>query len=311
MDLRIFTEPQQGATYDEILAVALESERLGFDAFFRSDHYLHMGGEPGPGSTDAWITLAGLARDTTSIRLGTLVTSATFRYPGPLAVTVATVDAMSGGRVELGLGAGWYDSEHTGFGIPFPSTRERFDRLEEQFEIITGMWTTPIGERFDYQGAHYSLSDSVALPKPVQTPRPPLIVGGVGPRRTPLLAARFADEYNVPFCDSQTTAGQFARVRQAVEDAGRDPSSLVYSAAQVVCVGADEAEIARRAAAIGREVPELRTNGVAGTVDEAMARLGEFAEIGASRVYLQVLDLSDMDHLGLIAGSLSPAVRSH
>ncbi|HTO01198.1 MAG TPA: LLM class F420-dependent oxidoreductase, partial [Microthrixaceae bacterium] len=267
MDLRIFTEPQQGATYDDLLAVALESERLGFDAFFRSDHYLHMGGEPGPGSTDAWITLAGLARETSTIRLGTLVTSATFRYPGPLAVSIATVDAMSGGRVEFGLGAGWYDGEHSGFGIPFPPTGERFDRLEEQLEIITGMWATPVGETYSHSGSHYELTDSVALPKPVQRPRPPVIIGGVGPRRTPRLAARFADEFNVPFCDTDTTAQQFERVRRAAEDAGRDPASLVYSAAQVVCVGADEVELEQRAVAIGRELTELRRNGVAGMVD--------------------------------------------
>lgn len=310
MDLRIFTEPQQGATYDDLLAVAVTAERLGYDAFFRSDHYLHMGGEPGPGSTDAWVTLAGLARDTSTIRLGTLVTSATFRYPGPLAVSVATVDSMSGGRVELGLGAGWYDGEHTGFGIPFPGTGERFDRLEEQFEIITGMWATPTGEKFEYDGRHYQLKDSVALPKPLQTPRPPLIVGGVGPKRTPRLAARFADEFNVPFCDSKTTGEQYERVRQAAVDAGRDPGSIVYSAAQVVCVGASEVELERRATAIGRELPELRANGVAGTPDEAIARIAEFAEIGASRVYLQVLDLTDLEHLEFIAATVMPAVQA-
>lgn len=310
MDLRIFTEPQQGATYDDLLAVALESERLGFDAFFRSDHYLHMGGVPGPGSTDAWITLAGLARDTTTIRLGTLLTAATFRHPGPLAVSVATVDAMSGGRVEFGLGAGWYEDEHTQFGIPFPTVGERFDRLTEQFEIITGMWDTPVGQTFDHDGAHYRLSGSVALPKPAQRPRPPIIVGGHGPRRTPALAARFADEFNVAFSDVEVTSQQFDRVRRAADEIGRDPDSLVYSAAQVVCVGGDEDELRRRADAIGRELPELRSNGVAGTVDEALERLRSFAAIGASRIYLQVLDLSDLDHLGFIAEHLSPAVRN-
>ena len=234
MDLRIFTEPQQGATYDDLLRVALEAEKLGFDAFFRSDHYLHMGGEPGPGSTDAWITLAGLARDTTTIRLGTLVTAATFRQPGPLAVSVATVDAMSGGRIELGLGAGWFDAEHTQFGIPFPSVSERFDRLTEQFEIITGLWDTPIGETFSHDGPQYQLTESVALPKPVQRPHPPLIVGGHGPRRTPALAARFANEFNLAFSDIATTAAQFERVRRAVTDADRPADSMIYSAAQVV-----------------------------------------------------------------------------
>lgn len=309
MDLRVFTEPQQGATYDDLLAVALEAERLRFDAFFRSDHYLHMGGEPGPGSTDAWITLAGLARDTSTIRLGTLVTAATFRYPGPLAVSVATVDAMSGGRVELGLGAGWYDGEHRQFGIPFPSTGERFDRLEEQFEIITGIWNTRPGETFDHSGENYQLSNCVALPKPAQT-HLPLIVGGHGPRRTPRLAARFADEFNVAFSDLDTTRQQFDRVRLAVAAEGRDPDSIIYSAAQVVCVGGDEPERERRAAAIGRELPELRANGVAGGIDEALDRLSQFSELGASRIYLQFLDLSDLDHLGVVAESISPIVRS-
>lgn len=308
MDLRIFTEPQQGATYDDLLAMALEAERLGFDAFFRSDHYLHMGGEPGPGSTDAWITLAGLARDTTTIRLGTLLTAGTFRYPGPLAVSVATVDQMSGGRVEFGLGAGWYDDEHSQFGIPFPSVAERFDRLEEQFEIITGLWETPAGERFDHDGPTYQLVDSVALPKPAQRPRPPVIVGGHGARRTPMLAARFADEFNVAFSDADTTRAQYERVRSAASSIGRDPDSIIMSAAQVVCLGEDENVLERRAAAIGRELAELRVNGVAGTIDEAIDHLRPFAAAGASRIYLQVLDLSDLDHLRFIASELVPVV---
>lgn len=308
MELRIFTEPQEGATYDDLLAVARQAERLGFGAFFRSDHFLHMGGDPGPGSTDAWITLAGLARDTDAIRLGTLVTSATFRLPGPLAVSVATVDAMSGGRVELGLGAGWFEDEHTGFGIAFPSTGERFDRLTEQFEIITGMWDTPVGSVFDHPGGHYPVTASVALPKPVQSPRPPIIVGGYGPKRTPALAARFAEESNVPFGDAEVTGAQFDRVRAACEDAGRDPGSMVFSAAQVLCLGADDAEVARRAAAIGRDPAELRANGAAGTPEEVIETIGRFAEIGATRLYLQVLDLSDLDHLALVADAVIPEV---
>lgn len=308
MELRIFTEPQQGATYDQLLAVALRAESLGFGAFFRSDHYLHMGGEPGPGSTDAWITLAGLARDTSTIRLGTLVTSATFRLPGPLAVSVATVDAMSGGRVDFGLGAGWFDAEHTGFGIPFPSTGERFDRLEEQLEIITGLWDTPLGERFDHDGKHYQVVAGNGLPKPVQSPRPPIIIGGFGPKRTPALAARFAAELNVPFSDAETASAQYERGGAACEAIGRDPATLIRSAAQVVCVGADDAEVARRAAAIGREPDELRTNGAAGTPDEVIARLQTFADLGVTRIYLQMLDLDDLDHLDLIASEVLPAL---
>ena len=309
MDLRIFTEPQQGASYDDLLAVARAAERLGFDAFFRSDHYLVMGDHDGlPGPSDAWITLAGLARDTRTIRLGTLVTAATFRLPGPLAITVAQVDAMSGGRVELGLGAGWFEAEHTAYGIPFPSVAERFDRLEEQYAVIAGLWATPIGATFDFDGQHYQLTGSPALPKPVQSPLP-LIVGGGGPRRTPALAARYAQEFNAPFSSVQDTAAAFSRVRAACEDAGRDADALVYSAAQVLCCGRDEAEIARRAAAIGREVDELRENGLAGTPDEVVAKALTFGAAGAARLYLQVLDLSDLDHLELVAAEVMPHLR--
>lgn len=300
-DLRIFTEPQQGATYDDLLAVARLSEELGFSAFFRSDHYLAMGIDGLPGPTDAWTTLAGLARDTSSIRLGTLVTSATFRLPGPLAITVAGVDQMSGGRVELGLGAGWYEEEHTAYGIPFPSTAERFDRLEEQLMVVTGLWECRPGETFSFHGRHYRLSDSPGLPKPVQSPRPPVIVGGMGKRRTPALAARHADEFNLPFVSVDATRQQFARVREACASSDRDPASLVWSSALVICCGSDEAEYRRRAEAIGRDPDELRGSGLAGTPPEVLQRIGEYAEVGTERFYLQVLDLSDLDHLRLIA----------
>jgi F420-dependent oxidoreductase-like protein len=309
MDVRIFTEPQQGATYDQLLAVARATESLGFDAFFRSDHLLHIGdGDGWPGPTDSWVTLGALAIQTSRIRLGTLVTSATFRLPGPLAVAVAQVDAMSGGRVELGLGTGWFEREHTAYGVPFPPLGERFDRLEEQLEIVTGLWTTPEGERFSFSGRHWTLADSPALPKPVQRPRPPVIVGGGGARRTPGLAARFADEFNLPFASLDATAAQFDRVRAACERAGRDPAAIVLSAAQTVCCGRSEAEVARRAAAIGREPGELRQSGVAGTPEEVAAKLRAFAGLGARRAYLQVLDLDDLDHLALIAAEVVPGL---
>ena len=301
MDLRIFTEPQQGATYDDLLSVARTAEDAGFDAFFRSDHYLAMGGDGLPGPTDAWITLAGLARETSRIRLGTLVTAGTFRLPGVLAITVAQVDAMSGGRVELGLGTGWYEQEHTAYGIPFPSLGERFDRFEEQLQVVTGLWDAE--GPFSFEGEHYRLVDSPALAKPVQRPHPPVIVGGGGAKRTPRLAATYADEFNLPFGSLAATAAQFARVREACELTGR---SLVLSAAQIVCCGRDEAEVSRRAAAIGREPAELRENGLAGTPGELVDKLGRFAEAGATRVYLQVLDLSDLDHLELVATEVAP-----
>jgi F420-dependent oxidoreductase-like protein len=309
MLLRIFTEPQQGADYATLLRVAQATEEYGFDAFFRSDHYLKMGDVSGlPGPSDAWVTLAALARETRRVRLGTLVTAATFRLPSPLAISVATVDDMSGGRVELGLGTGWYEAEHTAYGIPFPSVRERFDRFEEQLAIITGLWETPPGKTFDFEGAHYRLAGSPALPKPVQRPRPPIIIGGTGAKRTPRLTARYADEFNVPFRSIEETQAAYERVRAACVNGGRQGSSIILSAAQVVCCGRDEAELARRADAIGRSVEDLRENGIAGTPAEVVERIGRFGEIGAERIYLQVLDLEDLDHLALLASEVLPQV---
>ncbi|MFF2196137.1 LLM class F420-dependent oxidoreductase [Streptomyces sp. NPDC058157] len=302
MDLRIFTEPQQGADYDTLLTVAKATEELGFDAFFRSDHYLRMGSVDGlPGPTDAWITLAGLARETKRIRLGTLMTAGTFRLPGVLAIQVAQVDAMSGGRVELGLGAGWFEEEHKAYGIPFPA--ERMARLEEQLAIVTGLWATEPGASFDFRGSYYQVENSPALPKPAQA-RIPVLVGGHGARRTPRLAARYADEFNMPFASVDDSRRQFSRVREAAAAAGRKAEEIVYSNALVVCVGKDDAEVARRAAAIGREVDELKANGLAGSPAEVVEKLGTYAAIGSSRVYLQVLDLGDLDHLELIAGQV-------
>jgi F420-dependent oxidoreductase-like protein len=302
VDLRIFTEPQQGASYDDLLRVARAAEAAGYDAFFRSDHYLAMGdvsGEPGP--TDAWLTLAGLARETSTIRLGTLVSSATFRLPGPLAISVAQVDAMSGGRVELGLGSGWFDAEHAAYGIPFPPLAERFDRLTEQLEIVTGLLGTLPGERYSFEGAHYAVTDSPALPKPVQ-PRVPVIVGGMGRRRTPELAARFADEFNAPFADLDAAVAQFERVSAAAGE-----RQLVRSVAKVVCVGRDDAEVARRARTLGRDVDEVLADGIAGTPARAVDTLGRWREqAGVTRVYLQLMDLGDLDQVELVAAEVAP-----
>ncbi|MEU7724868.1 LLM class F420-dependent oxidoreductase [Streptomyces sp. NPDC040724] len=302
MDLRIFTEPQQGASYDTLLRVAKATEELGFDAFFRSDHYLKMGSADGlPGPTDAWITLAGLARETKRIRLGTLMTAGTFRLPGVLAIQVAQVDQMSGGRVELGLGAGWFEQEHKAYGIPFPA--DRMSRLEEQLAIVTGMWATETGATFDFAGRHYRVENSPALPKPAQA-RVPVLVGGHGAKRTPRLAARYASEFNVPFASVADSERQFGRVREAAEEAGRKPDDLIYSNALVVCVGKDDAEVARRAAAIGRDVDELKANGLAGSPAEVVEKIGAYEAAGSSRVYLQLLDLDDLDHLELISAQV-------
>ncbi len=306
MDLRIFTEPHQGATYDQVLAAARTTEDCGFDGFFRSDHYLRMTpGDPLPGPTDAWITLAGLARETSRIRLGTLVSPATFRLPSALAISVAQVDAMSGGRIELGLGTGWFEAEHRAYGIPFPGVHERFDVFEEQLEIVTGLWSTPVGEKFSFQGRHYTLSDSPALPKPLQDPVP-LIVGGGGRRRTPALAARFATEFNTGFVPAEVVAERFERVRAACREAGRDPADLVYSVALEALVGRDDAELRRRADRVGVDPAERAANGLVGTPEQVVDRIGAYAQAGATRIYLQLWDLADLDHIELVAAEVMP-----
>ena len=307
MDLRIFTEPQVGATYDTLLAAARATEAAGFSAFFRSDHYLAFSGDGLPGPTDAWVTLAGLARETERIRLGTLVTAVTFRRPGPLAISVAQVDQMSGGRVDIGLGTGWFDDEHHAYGVPFPPLKERFEMLEEQLEILTGLWRTPVGDRFDFDGAHYQLRGSPALPKPVQDGGPPIIVGGGGQHKTPRLAARFASEFNLPFSPKGFFTEQAGRVREACRAIERDPDELTYSAALTVCVGENTAEVERRASAIGQDVDQLRRSGVCGTPTEAIATLEAWADAGAQRIYLQVLDLDDLDHIALLGAEVLPA----
>ena len=301
MRLRIFTEPQQGATYDQLLAVAQSAERLGFDAFFRSDHYQRIGeGSPGPGSTDAWMTLAAIGRETTHIRLGTLVTPVTFRFPGPLAIQVAQADAMSGGRVELGLGAGWYDGEHAAYAIPFPSTGDRFEMLEEQLAIVTGLWSTPAGERYSFEGKHHSVVDSPALPKPVQRPGPPIVMGGWGTKRTPRLAARFAAEFNMRFAPVSYFREGCDHVRAACDDIGRDPATMKFTVAVAVCVGRDEAEFRRRAVASGQDPDQARAGAAGGTPDEVVERIHEYGREGAETVYLQYHTLDEPDHLELI-----------
>lgn len=307
MRLVVMIEPQFGASYADQARLAKHAEELGFDGFFRSDHLATMRPDLGlPGPTDTWTVLAGLAVETTRLRLGSMVTSATFRLPGPLAVTVATVDHMSGGRVEFGLGAGWFEVEHTAYGIPFPSVGERFDRLEEQLAIITGLWHTPVGERFSFDGKHYQISDSPALPKPAQAPAPPVIVGGHGKKRTPELAARYADEFNVPFSDVETTDRLFRGVEAASAEFSRTTSGrapLLLSAAQTIACGRTDAAARARAENIGGTPPLF------GTPAQVVNQIGKFAEIGATRLYLQILDLADLDHLDVIASQVAPQLR--
>ena len=303
---RVLLEAHHGATYEQILAHALTAEEAGFEAFFRSDHYLGVErGNPRFVPTDSWATLAGLARETRRVRLGTLVTAATFRLPGVLAVTVATVDAMSGGRVELGLGAAWYTEEHQMFGIPFPPIKERFDRLEEQLSIITGLWTTPPGERFSFEGRHYRVDECANFPRAAQSPRPTLIVGGGGPRRTPTLAARFADEFNAGF--GPGVAERFVRFRRICEELGRDPAGVRLSAAVPVFCGADQAEVTRR---VGTMSPgPLLDQAVCGTPDAVVRRLMEVVESGADTIYFHVFDVEDLDHLRLLGREVLPRLR--
>ncbi|MBO4204721.1 LLM class F420-dependent oxidoreductase [Micromonospora echinofusca] len=314
MRVCVFTEPHRGASYDDQLRFARAAEDGGFEGFLRADHYQSMGDDPGlPGPTDAWLTLAALARETSRIRLGTLVTSATFRLPGPLAMLVAQVDQMSGGRVELGIGAGWYEREHTSYGIPFPPVQERFDRLAEQLEIVTGLWRTPVGTGFSYTGRHYRLVDAPALPKPVQVPGPPVIVGGRGPKRTPELAARFADEFNMPFKGVAETAQAYDRVAEATDRfdraaGGRAP--LTLSAGIVVAIGRTDAEAQRRAAPLQVRSALPPEDPVIGSPAQLVDRIGEFATIGTTRVHLRLIDLADLDHLELIAGDVLPQLTA-
>lgn len=304
MEYCVFTEPQMGATYGDQLAFAQTAERLGFDGFFRSDHYLSGMGDGLPGPTDAWTTLAGLARETSRIRLGTLVTPVTFRHPGVLAIQVAQVDEMSGGRVELGLGAGWFEREHRAYGIPFPG--KRFDLVEEQLEVVTGLWSTPVGDTYSFSGAHYELVDAPALPKPVQQPLP-IIIGGGGRRRTPELVARFGREYNVGFPEDHEIAERIRNLRAACERVGRDPGTVRLSIAMSAFAGADDAEVARRAAAIGKTLDDVRdgTN-IVGGPDEIAERIEVYRSHGIERVYFQLLDLQDVDHVEYLGAEVLP-----
>jgi len=308
--LRIDTEPEFGTSYDDMASLATVAEEVGFDGLFCADHYgdgrtTHRP----PGPLDAWTTLAGLARETTSLRLGTLVSPATFRLPGSLAVIVAQVDAMSGGRVELGLGVGHAEAEHSAYGIPFPPIAERYDRLREQLEILTGMWATPLDGRFSYEGTFYRLVDNPVRPRPVQDPHPPIIVGGRGPKKTPALAASFADEFNVSYQSPEQTAEAFERVRAACRAIGRDPATLRYTATQPLACGSTAADVERRLARIAfipnAAVLDHAAVGDPGTVTDRLAR---FRDAGVDAVYLHCWDPTDTDLLRLVADHVAPKV---
>lgn len=307
MDLRLLIEPQFGATYEDQLAITLAAERLGYPALMRSDHFVNTAAGDGlPGPSDLWVTLGALGRETSSIRLGSLVNCVGFRLPGPLAVAIAQVDEMSNGRIEVGLGAGWFDREHAAMGASFPPIAERFDRLEEHLEILTGLWSTPPDETFSHHGKEYQLVDCPPLPAPTQRPHPPIICGGAGRRRLPDLAARFADEFNIGLVDAETTARHFDLVRRACEKRGRDPETLVYSAATTVCCGATTAEAHRRAETAKIDLAELSEIGIAATPAELTEHLLTYKAVGAQSCYLRLLDLKDIDQIELIAAEVMP-----
>lgn len=289
-------------------AHALASELAGFSGWFRSEHLL-MGDQVVAG-TDAFLVLAGLAAQTSVLRLGTLMSPATFRQPSLLAVQIAQLDAMSDGRVELGLGAGWYEPEHRAFGIDFgDSLGQRFDLLEEQLDVLTGLWTTPIGERFSHSGRFYELDSAPAVPT-TQDPHVPLILGGQGPIRTPRLAATYASEFNALRQTPENVGEVFARVRHACETIGRDPDDLVYSAAIVVCCGEDPATVHQRIERSGQAPDKLATTGAVGTPEQVIDRLNRYLHAGADRIYVRLFDLADLDHVALLGETVLPAMSS-
>jgi F420-dependent oxidoreductase-like protein len=307
-------EPQQGGTYAQFRAVARAAEQAGYDAVFRSDHLLTIGGQPQP-ALEAWTTLAALARDTTSIRLGTLVTPMTFRHPSVLAREVVTVDEMSGGRIEIGVGTGWYEPEHRSLGIAFPPMRERTDRLEECVEVMTRLWT---GQPVSYEGRYYRLDEAVALPRPVQDPLP-LLVGGHGGPRSTSLGARFAAEYNTTSIDPDGAAQTYAKARAACEAVGRDPASLRLSWMGTVLVGRDDATLRRRLQryAAWNGTPDadpdtvlqrMAAHSAVGTYDQAADKLRAYVAAGCERIYARVLDLDDLDQISELATEVMPRV---
>jgi F420-dependent oxidoreductase-like protein len=313
MRVCLMIEGQEGVSWEEWKALATACDEYGYEALFRSDHYLSVMGRGDRGSLDAWTTLAALAAVTSRVRLGTLVSPATFRHPSVLAKSAVTVDRVSNGRAELGIGAGWLEAEHRAYGFPFADLRTRMDVMAEQIEIIARSFAD---EPFSFKGEHYEIADLDALPKPVQRPRPPIVVGGRGGRRSLALAARWADEYNTFSASIDEIRERSEAFAVAWADAGRDRDDFRFSAMVSVAVGADEGQVRDRVARLaewqGREredvLSSLRAGGVMGTVDEAAERLRELEAAGAQRVMLQHLLHDDLDAVELIGRELIPRV---
>jgi F420-dependent oxidoreductase-like protein len=303
MRICLMIEGQEGVSWEEWVALARACEEYGFEGLFRSDHYQSVFDVTGRGSLDAWTTLAGLAAVTERIRLGTMVSPATFRRPSILARMVATVDHISGGRVELGLGAGWNQAEHDAYGFPFPDLGERVGILEEQLEIVHRQWTE---DEFSFEGRHYRLEHSRAEPKPVQRPHPPIVIGGAAGPRVARLAARWADEYNTTFASPEACRERRARIVAACEQEGRSP--IPFSLMTACCVGRDLEETLaraqRRLERSGRNDDPAGLLGddskLVGTVDEVLSRLAAYRDAGVERVFLQHLDHTDLDMVRLI-----------
>jgi F420-dependent oxidoreductase-like protein len=313
MDLCLMIEGQEGVSWPQWVALARACEEHGIPALFRSDHYLNLDGQhPEHEVLDAWSTLSALAAVTSSVRLGTLVSPATFRHPSVLAKAVATVDEISGGRAEVGLGAGWHEGEHQAYGFPFPPTRVRMDILAEQLQVVLGSWGD---EPFTFEGEHYTLRALDARPKPVQRPHPPLIIGGTAGARSAELAARFASEYNTPFPTVEEVRVRRARIAEACERAAREP--MPFSVMTGFVVGADQQELRDRARRVAERIagdPEALLAApppawVFGTVDQAIERLHELRDAGVSRVMCQHLLHDDLEVVALIGRELAPAVR--